>query len=53
MTPLPQIVLDKETVDQYHEPGSVAVSQLPPLVEDNEFLEESGVLQYVREVAGL
>lgn len=53
VTPLPQIVLDKETVDQYHAPGSVEVSQLPPLVEDNKFLEDSGVLQYVREVAGL
>jgi ribose transport system substrate-binding protein len=53
VTPLPQIVLDKETVDQYHAPGSVEVSQLPPLVDDNQFLEESGVLQYVREVAGL
>ncbi len=53
VTPLPQVVLDKTTVDEYHEPGSVEVSQLPPLVPDNEFLEESGVLQYVREVAGL
>lgn len=53
VTPLPQIVLDKETVDQYHAPGSVEVSQLPPLVDDNQFLDESGVLQYVREVAGL
>ncbi|SNS10631.1 ABC transporter [Geodermatophilus pulveris] len=53
VTPLPQIILDEETVDQHHEPGSVEVSQLPPLVEDNQYLEESGVLQYVREVAGL
>jgi ribose transport system substrate-binding protein len=53
VTPLPQIVLDKNTVDEYHAPGSVEVSKLPPLVPDNEFLEDSGVLQYVREVAGL
>jgi ribose transport system substrate-binding protein len=53
VTPLPQVVLDKTTVDEYHDPGSVEVSKLPPLVPDNEFLEESGVLQYVREVAGL
>jgi ribose transport system substrate-binding protein len=53
VTPLPQIVLDKTSVDQYHKPGSVEVSQLPPLVEDNKFLDDSGVLQYVRKVAGL
>jgi ribose transport system substrate-binding protein len=53
VTPLPQIVLDKTTVDQYHKPGSAEVSQLPPLVEDNKFLDDSGVLQYVRKVAGL
>ncbi|WP_448626392.1 sugar ABC transporter substrate-binding protein [Geodermatophilus sp. URMC 64] len=53
VTPLPQIVLDKETVDEYHAPDSVEVSKLPPLVPDNEYLEDSGVLQYVREVAGL
>jgi ribose transport system substrate-binding protein len=53
VTPLPQIVLDKTTVDQYHKPGSAEVSQLPPLVDDNKFLDESGVLQYVRKVAGL
>jgi ribose transport system substrate-binding protein len=53
VTPLPQIVLDKKTVDEYHAPGSAEVSKLPPLVPDNEFLDESGVLQYVRKVAGL
>jgi ribose transport system substrate-binding protein len=53
VTPLPQVVLDKTTVDEYHAPGSVEVAKLPPLVPDNEFLDESGVLQYVREVAGL
>jgi ribose transport system substrate-binding protein len=53
VTPLPQIVLDKDTVDEYHAPGSVDVSKLPPLVPDNEFLDDSGVLQYVREKAGL
>jgi ribose transport system substrate-binding protein len=53
VTPLPQIVLDKKTVDQYHKPGSVDVSKLPPLVADNQFLEKSGVLQYVRKEAGL
>lgn len=53
VTPLPQIVLDKKTVDQYHKPGSVDVSKLPPLVPDNQFLDKSGVLQYVRQEAGL
>lgn len=53
VTPLPQIVLDKSTVNEYHKPGSTAVSKLPPLVPDNQFLDSSGVLQYVRKVAGL
>jgi len=53
VTPLPQIVLDKTTVDQYHKPGSVDVSKLPPLVADNKYLEESGFLQYVRQETGL
>jgi ribose transport system substrate-binding protein len=53
VTPLPQIVLDKKSVDEYHAPGSVEVAKLPPLVADNEFLDESGVLQYVRKMAGL
>ena len=52
MTPLPQIVLDK-TVDQYHKPGSAEVSKLPPLVPDNQFLDKSGVLQFVRQQEGL
>jgi ribose transport system substrate-binding protein len=53
VTPLPQIVLDKTAVDQYHAPNSVDVAKLPPLVADNQFLDDTGVLQYVRKVAGL
>lgn len=53
VTPLPQIVLDKESVNEYHAEDGIEVVKLPPLVEDNEFLDESGFLEYVREVAGL
>ncbi|MGI8614535.1 MAG: sugar ABC transporter substrate-binding protein [Nocardioidaceae bacterium] len=53
VTPLPQIVLDKTTVDQYHKPNSADVAKLPPLVPNNQFLDDTGVLQYVRKVAGL
>jgi ribose transport system substrate-binding protein len=53
VTPLPQVVLDKTTVEQYHAPNSADVSKLPPLVPDNQFLEDTGFLQYVRQVAGL
>ena len=53
VTPLPQIVLDKKTVEQYHKPGSAEVSKLPPLVPDNQFLDKSGVLQFVRQMEGL
>jgi ribose transport system substrate-binding protein len=53
VTALPQIVLTEETVDQYHEPDSVDVKQLPPLVPSNEYLREGGFLQVVGNIEGL
>jgi ribose transport system substrate-binding protein len=53
VTALPQIVLDKESVDQYHEPGSVDVKLLPPLDESNQFLSKGGFLQDIGNIEGL
>jgi ribose transport system substrate-binding protein len=53
VTALPQIVLDKKTVDQYHQPGSVDVKQLPPLDPTNEYLRDGGFLQLVKNIKGL
>lgn len=53
VTALPQIVMDKETVDQYHEPNSVDVKQLPPLDDTNEYLREGDFLQVVGNIEGL
>jgi ribose transport system substrate-binding protein len=53
VTPLPQVVLDKQTVDEYHEPGSVDVKQLPPLVPGNDYLRKGGFLQLVNNIKGL
>jgi len=53
VTALPQIVLDKNTVDQYHQPGSVDVKQLPKLDPSNEYLRDGGFLQVVGHIEGL
>lgn len=43
LTPAPQIMLTKDNVDQYYEGDSVI--QLPPFVEGNQYLVETGVFQ--------
>lgn len=53
VTALPQVVLDKKTLTEYHQPGSVEVKQLPPLVESNQYLKEGGFLQVINNVKGL
>jgi ribose transport system substrate-binding protein len=53
VTALPQIVLDKKSVDQYHKPGSVDVKQLPPLDDSNSYLSKGGFLQVIRNIKGL
>jgi ribose transport system substrate-binding protein len=53
VTALPQIVLDKKSVDQYHKPGSVDVKQLPPLDDSNSYLSKGGFLQVIRNIKGM
>lgn len=43
LTPAPQVMLTKDNVDQYYEGDSVIL--LPPFVEGNQYLEETGVFQ--------
>lgn len=53
VTALPQIVLDKTNVDQYHQAGSVDVKLLPPLDASNQYLRDGGFLQVVNNIEGL
>jgi ribose transport system substrate-binding protein len=53
VTALPQVVLSKDTVDQYLLPDSVEAKQLPALDKTNEFLKEGGFLQIVNNIPGL
>lgn len=53
VTALPQAVLDKQTVAQYHQPGSVDVKLLPPLDASNNYLSSGGFLQVVKNVKGV
>ncbi len=52
VTPLPQAVLTKDTVDQYHTADGGLV-KLPPLVADNEFLLNGSLLQKLGNVEGV
>lgn len=53
VTPFPQQVLDKETVNNYYDSGSTTPKLLPALVPDNEWLSQGGFLQVVGNVEGL
>jgi ribose transport system substrate-binding protein len=53
VTPLPQVVLDKSTVDQYYAAGSAQVVKLPDLVDNNRFLGKTHFFQYAMKTAGL
>lgn len=53
LTPLPQVVMDKNTVNTYYEAGSSTVKSLPALVADNQFLAKSGYLQMLATIDGL
>ncbi|RIK39441.1 MAG: hypothetical protein DCC58_15290 [Chloroflexi bacterium] len=52
LTKSPQIVLTKETVDKYYDADG-KVKLLPPLVPENEYLKDTGVLQKFNNVEGL
>jgi ribose transport system substrate-binding protein len=52
LTKSPQAVLTKETVDKYYDPAG-KVKLLPPLVPENMYLKDTGVLQKFNNVEGL
>lgn len=52
LTKSPQAVLTKETVDKYYDADG-KVKMLPPLVAENMYLKETGVLQKFHNVEGL
>jgi ribose transport system substrate-binding protein len=50
VTPLPQRVLSKDDLATYHPDGTTKVAELPPLVDDNKFLADTGYLKFVDNV---
>lgn len=52
LTKSPQIVLTKQTVDKYYDADGKVV-MLPPLVPENRYLADTGVLQKFKNVEGL
>lgn len=53
VTPLPQLVMNKEQLATYHPDGTTAVAKLPPLNEDNRFLGDTGFLKAMGNVEGV
>jgi len=53
LTPFPQITMDKKTVEKYFPGDSTTAALLPPLVQDNKYLADTGVLQVFNNVEGL
>lgn len=51
-TATPQLVLTKENVDQYYEPGSTAPKVLPPLAPENDYLKDSELLKELDNIEG-
>jgi ribose transport system substrate-binding protein len=51
LTPAPQVMLTKATVDKYYKGNNVKL--LPPLVADNKYLAKYGILQKFGKVDGL
>ena len=52
LTKTPQVILTKDTVDKYYDPSG-KVKLLPPLVPENAYLKDTGILQMFRNVEGL
>ena len=52
LTKTPQIILTKETVDKYYD-AEGKVTMLPPLVSENLYLKDTGILQLFKNVEGL
>lgn len=53
VTALPQLVLDKKSVDEYMKPGSPDPKLLPSLDSSNQYLRDGGLLQMVGNIKGL
>lgn len=53
VTPLPQLVMDKEQLATYHPDGTTAVAKLPPLNDDNKFLGDTAFLKSLGNVEGV
>jgi ribose transport system substrate-binding protein len=53
LTPAPQMVLTRDNVDKYFPEGSNVPKLLPPLVEDNEYLKDTNILQLFENIEGL
>jgi ribose transport system substrate-binding protein len=51
LTPAPQVMLTKDTVDKYYNGNKV--KQLPPLAPESEYLKDTGVLQKFGNIEGL
>ena len=52
LTKSPQVVLTKDTVDKYYDADG-KVKLLPPLVPENAYLKDTGVLQKFKNIEGL
>ena len=52
LTKTPQVILTKDTVDKYYDPAG-KVKLLPPLVPENAYLKDTGILQMFHNVEGL
>jgi ribose transport system substrate-binding protein len=52
LTKCPQLILTKSTVDKYYD-ASGRVKLLPPLVPENLYLKDTGILQKFRNIEGL
>jgi ribose transport system substrate-binding protein len=52
LTKSPQVILTKDTVDKYYDANG-KVTMLPPLVSENQYLAETGVLQKFNNIEGL
>jgi ribose transport system substrate-binding protein len=52
-TAAPQVVLTKETVDQYYPDGATTPAVLPPLTAENEYLADSELLKMLDNIEGI
>ncbi|MDF3041459.1 MAG: periplasmic binding protein/LacI transcriptional regulator [Thermomicrobiales bacterium] len=52
-TAAPQVVLTKETIDQYYPEGATTPEVLPPLTAENEYLADSELLKMLDNIEGI